>query len=122
MGCKAFKKVKFPELEGGPSVEVQSFDHCCRISILRLLPQSHIQPHCGKTNQRLVFHLGLRVPEPDKYSLRVGGETRTWRPGEVLMFDDSYLHEIWNNGTQERWVLYVSVTHPKLKPFIPPGW
>ena len=26
-------------------------------------------------------------------SLRVGNETRAWREGEVLFFDDSYEHE-----------------------------
>lgn len=59
--------------------------------------------HCGPTNCRLRAHLGLKVPE--KTSIRVATETKTWRDGQWLIFDDSYEHEVWHNGTTPRLVL-----------------
>lgn len=68
-----------------------------------LHPGTHVFSHCGPTNCRLRAHLGLKVPE--KTSIRVATETRTWRDGQWLIFDDSYEHEVWHNGTSPRLVL-----------------
>eukprot|EP00747_Dinoflagellata_sp_TGD_P184779 gnl/TRDRNA2_/TRDRNA2_40732_c1_seq1.p1 gnl/TRDRNA2_/TRDRNA2_40732_c1~~gnl/TRDRNA2_/TRDRNA2_40732_c1_seq1.p1 ORF type:complete len:506 (+),score=39.32 gnl/TRDRNA2_/TRDRNA2_40732_c1_seq1:184-1518(+) len=38
--------------------------------------------------------------------LRVGGEVRPYRQGEVVAFDPSFDHVIWNNGTEPRIVLH----------------
>lgn len=114
--CQAFKKRRFAEIEGVPGAPVESFEFCCRITVLRLLPQSRVVPHCGLTNQRLIAHLGLRVPEPASCGIRVGDQTGNWEQGKAFVFDDSYLHEAWNNGTEERWVLSVSFIHPELGP------
>ena len=69
---------------------------------------SRLQPHCGPTNTRLRIHVGLAVP--DGAAMRVGNETRAWvEGGESLIFDDSFEHEVWHNGTEDRYVLYFSV-------------
>ena len=73
---------------------------------------SHIAPHCGPTNTRLVCHLGLAVP-PDT-ALRAGSEVATWREGKCLVFDDSFEHEAWNNSDSERVVLLIQFWHPDL--------
>lgn len=39
---------------------------------------------------------------------------RTWREGEIIIFDDSFEHEVWHNGTESRIVLIVDVWHPEL--------
>ena len=48
------------------------------------------------------MHLPLLVPEPDQCGIRVAGESRRWAPGECLIFDDSFEHEVWNDGAQVR--------------------
>lgn len=79
-----------------------------------LKPGTHIAPHHGATNTRLTVHMPLIIP-PD-CALRVGGETHVWRPGELVMFDDTILHEAWNNSDRLRVVLIFDVWHPMLTP------
>lgn len=78
-----------------------------------LRPQAHIRPHCGPTNHRLRFHLGVSVPQASE--LVVAGEARRWREGRVLLFDDSFVHEVSNNDTAAaRVVLLFDIWHPRL--------
>lgn len=78
----------------------------------RLDPGVHIPPHNGATNARLTVHLPLIVP--DGCAFRVGDETREWKEGELLIFDDTILHEAWNGSQQQRVVLIFDVWHPML--------
>lgn len=39
---------------------------------------------------------------------------RSWKEGKLLIFDDSFEHEVWHNGTEVRLVLIVDVWHPDL--------
>ncbi|CAH0774024.1 unnamed protein product [Bemisia tabaci] len=75
-------------------------------------PGTHVRAHCGPTNCRLRAHLGLIVPA-DTF-LRVAEEIRSWKEGKVLVFDDSFEHEVWHNGTSARLVLIVDTWHPDL--------
>jgi beta-hydroxylase len=71
-------------------------------SVLR--PGTRIQPHRGFPGDFLRCHLALKVP-PGECALKVAGETRRWREGEVLVFDDRVEHEAWNDTAAERVVL-----------------
>jgi aspartyl/asparaginyl beta-hydroxylase (cupin superfamily) len=82
------------------------------VALSRLHPGSHISPHCGPTNAVLRVHLGVKVP--DAVSIRVGDEIAGWREGRCLVFDDSFEHEVWHEGDQERVVLILDVPHPAL--------
>jgi aspartyl/asparaginyl beta-hydroxylase (cupin superfamily) len=79
-------------------------------SILR--PHTHIPPHSGLSNTRLMVHLPLIVPAG--CALRVGGERRTWREGEAWVFDDTIEHEAWNDSDLPRAVLICDVWSPRL--------
>ncbi|KAH8261008.1 hypothetical protein KR044_002121 [Drosophila immigrans] len=76
--------------------------------------QTHVWPHCGPTNCRLRTHLTLVAPEPHLTSLRVADQQRTWHEGGLFIFDDSFEHEVWHNGTQLRLVLILDLWHPDL--------
>lgn len=78
----------------------------------RLTPGTHIQPHHGLLNTRLICHLPLIVPEG--CGLRVGAETREWKVGELTIFDDSFEHEAWNRGTSDRTVLLFEIWRPDI--------
>jgi Aspartyl/Asparaginyl beta-hydroxylase len=78
----------------------------------RLKPGTHILPHHGMLNTRLICHLPLIVPEG--CGLRVGAKTRAWQRGKLTIFDDSFEHEAWNRGTSDRTVLLFEIWRPDL--------
>ncbi|GLV43167.1 Aspartyl beta-hydroxylase [Carabus blaptoides fortunei] len=75
-------------------------------------PGTHVWPHCGPTNSRLRAHLGLIIPSDT--CIRVAEEIRYWKEGEVILFDDSFEHEVWHNGSDIRLILIIDVWHPEL--------
>jgi aspartyl/asparaginyl beta-hydroxylase (cupin superfamily) len=77
-----------------------------------LKPGTHIAPHHGMLNTRLICHVPLVIP--DGCALRVGNETRSWREGELLIFDDSFEHEAWNRSDRNRIVLIFEIWRPEL--------
>lgn len=75
-------------------------------------PGTHIRPHCGITNAKLRLHFSIRT-EPGS-RIRVCDRHYEWRDGDVIVFDDSYEHEVWVNGTRPRIVLMLDFYHPEL--------
>ena len=81
----------------------------------RLAARTHIPPHHGMLNTRLICHLPLIVPA-NCGVLRCGSEQKAWVEGETLIFDDSIEHEAWNNSQQDRVVLLFDIWRPELTP------
>lgn len=77
-----------------------------------LNPGSHIPPHVGPLNGILRCHLPLHIP--DGCGLRVGGKDVEWEEGKILVFDDSFVHEVWNHSDEVRIVLFFNAWHPVL--------
>lgn len=77
-----------------------------------LEPDTHIIPHHGALNTRLICHIPLMVP--GNCALRCGNETREWREGEALIFDDSFEHEAWNRSTDTRIILLFDIWRPEI--------
>ncbi|KAH3748882.1 hypothetical protein DPMN_183371 [Dreissena polymorpha] len=75
-------------------------------------PGVHVWPHTGPTNCRIRAHLGPKVPQGPR--IRVGNETRTWKEGKFIIFDDSFEHEVWHDGIDFRLVLIVDFWHPEI--------
>ena len=42
----------------------------------------------------------------------IAGQQRAWEAGRVLVFDDSFEHQVWNNCTERRAVLQLVLVHP----------
>lgn len=72
--------------------------------------KTHINPHYGFTKAVLRGHLGLVVP--DDCALRVGNEVHKWEEGKLMIFDDSFEHEAWNNSNEDRFVLMFDLPNP----------
>jgi aspartate beta-hydroxylase len=87
---------------------------CPNAMFSALAPKTHIPPHNGETNARLVAHLPLIVP--DGCEMRVGFERRPWKVGEVFVFDDTIEHEARNDSDELRVVLIFDVWNPLLAP------
>lgn len=77
-----------------------------------LAPRTHIPPHTGVANVRLVCHLPLIVPA--NCGFRVGATTREWKVGEAFVFDDTIEHEAWNDSDELRVVLIFDLWAPAL--------
>lgn len=93
-----------------PLVRIRAHAPETLFSVLR--PGTHILPHRGVTNTRLVTHLPLIVPSD--CALRVGGETHAWREGVTVTFDDTFEHEAWNRSEHTRVVLILDSWNPDL--------
>jgi aspartate beta-hydroxylase len=98
-------------LEKVPLCHVRDHSPECCYSVLTA--GSHILPHTGVTNTRLVTHLGLVVPEGD-IQLHVSGESTGWQEGRCFTFDDTFEHEAWNRSGKTRVVMLMDVWNPHL--------
>jgi Aspartyl/Asparaginyl beta-hydroxylase len=88
--------------------------------------KSQIQPHTAPMNLRLRLHVPLIVPTAKKASvenlqdgrpacgIRVGPFVREWKEGSVMVFDDAYNHEVWNDTLDSRVILLVDIWHPDI--------
>ncbi len=83
-----------------------------------LSPNKHIPAHIGPYNGVLRYHLGLIVPEPEEEcKIRIDKEITHWNEGESIVFDDTFNHEVWNNTSGFRAVLFVDFVRPVKFPF-----
>lgn len=83
-----------------------------------LAPGKHIPAHRGAYNGLLRLHLGLQVPEPnERCRVRIGDRIHQWHEGEVLIFDDTFDHEVWNDTDGYRVVLFVDFSRPLRAPW-----
>ncbi len=77
-----------------------------------LSPRTHIPPHTGSANTRLIAHLPLVLPP--NCAFRVGNDTRAWEMGHAWVFDDTIEHEAWNNSDDTRVILIFDIWNPLL--------
>ena len=76
----------------------------------RMDPGTHILPHRGWAENEYRLHLGLVVPEGCR--LRVVDQTQSWQNGKCLIFDDTMVHEAWNDSDHVRGNLMVDFLRP----------
>lgn len=73
-----------------------------------------IADHCSDFNAKVVCQLGIVIPP--RCSITVAGETRGWKPGRCLVFDDTFPHSVINDGPGMRVVLLMEAWHHNLTP------
>ena len=74
-----------------------------------LEPGGKIKPHMGPSRAAVRVHLGLKTPPPDQCYITVDGTKHGWVPGKLMMFDDTFVHEVANNSDQDRLVLFLDI-------------
>jgi aspartyl/asparaginyl beta-hydroxylase (cupin superfamily) len=97
-------------VESLPLCSVPGFAPVAFFSILE--PHTHIPPHTGAVNTRLIVHLPLVIPPGCWF--RVGNDSREWRYGEAWVFDDTIEHEAKNESDQYRAIFIVDIWSPLL--------
>jgi beta-hydroxylase len=75
---------------------------------------SHRDPFAGS----LRYHLGLSTPNSDKCRIVVDGIPYSWRDGEPVMFDETYIHYAENQTDQQRLILMCDVERPLSNPLV----
>ena len=88
-------------------------DQAPEICFSVLKPGTHILPHYGVSNVRLVMHLPLLVPSDCALNL-IGVGEHQWQEGRLVMFDDTFQHEAWNRSESTRIVLLMDCWNPHL--------
>ena len=68
----------------------------------------HRDPFAGS----LRYHLGLVTPNSDQCRIFVDGEPYSWRDGEDLLFDETFIHSAENATDTTRIILFCDVERP----------
>jgi aspartyl/asparaginyl beta-hydroxylase (cupin superfamily) len=96
-------------------MEQPAITGCAANAMFSLLaPRTHIPPHVGVANFRLLCHLPLIVP--NRCWFRVGDDTRDFAEGAAWVFDDTIEHEAKNETDRLRVILIFDLWHPDLSP------
>lgn len=94
------------------------------VAILKSLPKVKAAmfaelPPGGKLNKHrdpfagsLRYHLGLTTPNDDRCHIIVDGEPYSWRDGESVVFDETYVHEAYNQSEANRIILFCDIERP----------
>lgn len=69
---------------------------------------AHSDPYAGS----LRYHLGLITPNSNDCFISVDGEDYSWRDGEAVMFDETYIHSAKNGTEENRIVLFLDIKRP----------
>lgn len=91
-------------LKGLPSVKAAMF---AELPDGSRLPR-HRDPYAGS----LRYHLGLITPNDDRCFIDVDGTTYSWRDGEGILFDETYIHYAENQSGQDRLILFCDIERP----------
>ena len=68
----------------------------------------HRDPYAGS----LRYHLGIMTPNSEKCYINVDGESYFWRDGEVIMFDETFIHYAENATNQDRIIFFCDIARP----------
>ena len=68
----------------------------------------HRDPYAGS----LRYHLGLDTPNDPGCYINVDGQNYSWRDGEAVMFDETFIHYAENTTSKNRIILFCDVERP----------
>lgn len=95
-------------LETIPSVKAAMF--------ALLPPGGKLNPHRDPFAGSLRYHLGLITPNSDDCLIFVDGQPYSWRDGEDIVFDETFVHWAENKTDQTRVILFCDVERPLRTP------
>jgi beta-hydroxylase len=95
-------------LEATPSIKGAMFAFLPPGAILG----RHRDPFAGS----LRFHLGLDTPNDGGCWMEVDGDRYSWRDGQGVVFDETYVHEVRNDTDRGRLILLADVERPLRAP------
>jgi beta-hydroxylase len=91
-------------LQGIPSVKAAMF--------AELPPGAKLNPHRDPFAGSMRYHLGLATPNDDRCFIEVDGQRYSWRDGQGVIFDETYIHWAENASDSDRLILFFDVERP----------
>ena len=91
-------------LQGIPSVKAAMF--------AELPPGAKLTPHRDPFAGSMRYHLGLATPNDDRCFIEVDGQRYSWRDGQGVIFDETYIHWAENASDSDRLILFCDVERP----------
>ena len=91
-------------LKSIPSVKAAMF--------AELPPGGKLNPHRDPFAGSLRYHLGLATPNDDRCFIDVDGERHSWRDGQPVMFDETFIHWAINGSESDRIILFCDIERP----------
>lgn len=73
---------------------------------------SELMPHRDPFSGSLRYHLGLITPNSPKCFIDVDGEEYSWKDGEAVLFDETYIHHAKNNSDKDRLIFFCDIKRP----------
>lgn len=108
-----------------------ALEHCPKtVELLAQVPNVHgamfaLLPPGGKLNPHrdpfagsLRYHLGLITPNDDKCRIYIDGNMYSWRDGQDIVFDETYVHSAANDTDQTRVIMFCDVERPLRTPIL----
>ncbi len=77
-----------------------------------LPPGAVLNPHKDPYASSMRYHLGLVTPNDDGCHIVVDGQDYSWRDGQAVIFDETYIHMAENRTDVERLILFCDVARP----------
>jgi beta-hydroxylase len=78
-----------------------------------MLAGAHVPRHTGPTKAIVTTHFGLIVPkERERCHMQVADQNVVWEEGKIVIFDDMFPHEVWNDTNEDRIILLLHVKRP----------
>ena len=87
-----------------PNVKAAMFTH--------LPPGARLVRHRDPYAGSIRYHLGLSTPNDDRCFIEVDGERYSWRDGQSVFFDETYIHYAENQSGQNRLILFCDIERP----------
>ena len=90
-----------------------------RIALFACLnPGKKINNHHDPFSYTLRYSLGLSTPNSDDSGIVVNGDDYKWKDGESIIFDETYLHNAYNNTDTPRIILMTDIDRPLKWPWL----
>jgi len=77
-----------------------------------LPPGGHLRKHRDPYAGSLRYHLGLVTPGDDACYIEVDGRRYSWRDGEAVVFDETFIHRAENATPHDRIILFCDIERP----------
>jgi beta-hydroxylase len=77
-----------------------------------LPPGGELRPHRDPFGGSLRYHLGLATPNSDRCRIHVDDQVYSWRDGEAVLFDETYIHSVRNDTEMGRVIFFCDVERP----------